>query len=52
MIGLDPVKIAEFERSLVMIRDLMNGRPVEWNGKELELTWAKGRPEIPMYVAG
>jgi probable F420-dependent oxidoreductase len=52
VIGLDPVKIAEFERSLVMIRDLMNGRPVEWNGKELELTWAKGRPEIPMYVAG
>ena len=52
VIGLDPVKIAEFERSLVMIRDLMNGRTVEWNGKELELTWAKGRPEIPMYVAG
>jgi len=30
----------------------MNGRSVEWNGKELELTWAKGRPEIPMYIAG
>jgi alkanesulfonate monooxygenase SsuD/methylene tetrahydromethanopterin reductase-like flavin-dependent oxidoreductase (luciferase family) len=44
--------MAEFERSLRMIKDLMNGRPVEWNGKELELTWAHGRPEIPMYVAG
>jgi probable F420-dependent oxidoreductase len=52
VIGLDPVKIAEFERALRMIKDLMNGRTVEWNGKELELKWAKGRPEIPMYVAG
>ncbi len=52
VIGLEPVRMAEFERSLVMMKDLMNGRPVEWNEKELELTWAKGRPEIPMYVAG
>ena len=52
VIGLEPVRMAEFERSLVMIKDLMNGRRVEWNGKELELTWAQGRPEIPMYVAG
>src|SRR3972149_11143075 len=50
--GREPVKMAEFERSLRMIKDLMNGRQVEWNGKELELKWAKGRPEIPMYVAG
>src|ERR671912_2300592 len=36
-----------------MIRDLMNGRKVEWNEKELELTWArKELPEIPMWVAG
>ena len=52
VIGLEPVKMAEFERSLVMMKDLMNGRPVEWNNKELELKWAKGRPEIPVYVAG
>ncbi len=52
VIGLDPVPVAEFERSLRMIKELMNGRPVEWNGEELELAWAKGRPEIPMYVAG
>jgi probable F420-dependent oxidoreductase len=52
VIGLDPVKMTEFERSLVMIKDLMNGRKVEWNGKELELKWAKKRPEIPMFVAG
>jgi len=34
-----------------MMKDLMNGRPVEWNGKELELTWAQGRERIPMYIA-
>jgi alkanesulfonate monooxygenase SsuD/methylene tetrahydromethanopterin reductase-like flavin-dependent oxidoreductase (luciferase family) len=44
--------VAEFERGVAMIRELMNGRPVSWNDKELELLWAKGRPEIPMYVAG
>jgi probable F420-dependent oxidoreductase len=52
VVGLQPVKVAEFERALVMMKELMNGRAVEWNGKELELKWAKGRPEIPMYVAG
>jgi probable F420-dependent oxidoreductase len=51
VIGYQPVKMAEFERALVMMKDLMNGRPVEWNGKELELEWAKGREPIPMYVA-
>jgi alkanesulfonate monooxygenase SsuD/methylene tetrahydromethanopterin reductase-like flavin-dependent oxidoreductase (luciferase family) len=43
--------MAEFESSCRMIKDLMNGRPVEWNGKELELTWAKDRERIPLYVA-
>jgi alkanesulfonate monooxygenase SsuD/methylene tetrahydromethanopterin reductase-like flavin-dependent oxidoreductase (luciferase family) len=52
VIGLKPVKVAEFEEACRMIRELMNGRPVEWNGKELELTWAKTEPDIPMYVAG
>jgi probable F420-dependent oxidoreductase len=52
VVGLKPVKVAEFETSCRMIKELMNGRGVEWNGKELELTWAKGRPEIPMYIAG
>ncbi|HJV30484.1 MAG TPA: LLM class flavin-dependent oxidoreductase, partial [Gaiellaceae bacterium] len=48
-----PVKVDEFERRLVMIKELMNGRTVEWNGKELELEWVrKELPEIPMYVAG
>jgi alkanesulfonate monooxygenase SsuD/methylene tetrahydromethanopterin reductase-like flavin-dependent oxidoreductase (luciferase family) len=35
-----------------MIKALMNGEQVQWNEKELELTWALKEPKIPMYVAG
>ena len=53
VVGLKPVRVDEFERRLRMIKDLMNGRAVEWNGKELELKWVrKELPDIPMYVAG
>jgi probable F420-dependent oxidoreductase len=51
-IGLQPVKMAEFEEACRMIKDFMNGRSVTWNGKELQLSWAKTEPEIPLYVAG
>jgi alkanesulfonate monooxygenase SsuD/methylene tetrahydromethanopterin reductase-like flavin-dependent oxidoreductase (luciferase family) len=31
----------------------MNGRPVEWNEKELQLKWVRPElPEIPMWIAG
>jgi probable F420-dependent oxidoreductase len=52
VVGLQPVKVAEFERRLGMIKDLMNGREVEWNEKGLTLEWARELREIPMYVAG
>ncbi len=52
VIGLQPVKVAEFEQACLMIKDLMNGRAVEWNDKELKLEWARTEPEIPLYVAG
>jgi probable F420-dependent oxidoreductase len=53
VVGLKPVKVAEFERALRMIKGLMNGRQVEWNEKELQLDWVRDElPEIPMYVAG
>src|SRR5439155_1728615 len=53
VVGLQPVKVAEFERRCRMVKDLMNGRPVEWNGKEIELKWARrDLPEIPMWIAG
>jgi probable F420-dependent oxidoreductase len=51
-IGQQPVKIAEFERSGAMIREFMNGRPVVWNEKELQLKWVRAElPPIPMWVA-
>jgi probable F420-dependent oxidoreductase len=52
-IGQQPVKVAEFERRLRMIKDFMNGRPVDWNDKELQLKWVRPElPEIPLWVAG
>jgi alkanesulfonate monooxygenase SsuD/methylene tetrahydromethanopterin reductase-like flavin-dependent oxidoreductase (luciferase family) len=51
-IGLQPVKVAEYEAATAMMKDLMNGRKAEWNGKELQLEWAKDLPEIPFYLAG
>ncbi len=53
VVGLKPVRVAEFEARLRMIKDLMNGRKVDWNEKELQLEWVRDElPEIPMQVAG
>ncbi|OLB24365.1 MAG: LLM class F420-dependent oxidoreductase, partial [Actinobacteria bacterium 13_2_20CM_68_14] len=53
VVGLKPVRVGEFEARLRMIKDLMNGRKVEWNEKELQLEWIRDElPEIPMQVAG
>src|SRR3954449_13309211 len=41
VVGLKPVKVDEFERRLAMIKELMNGRQVEWNDKELRLEWVR-----------
>jgi hypothetical protein len=52
-IGQQPVKVAEFERRLTMIKPFMNGEEVHWNDKDLQLKWV--RPELPrsrMWVAG
>ena len=53
VVGLQPVKVAEFEQRCRMMKDLMNGREVEWNDKQLKLEWAHTEHgEIPMWVAG
>jgi probable F420-dependent oxidoreductase len=53
VVGLKPVRVAEFEARCRMIKDLMNGRAVQWNDKELQLKWARtDLPEIPMWIAG
>jgi probable F420-dependent oxidoreductase len=52
-IGEQPVRVAEFERRIAMIREFMNGREVHWNDKDLQLKWVRPElPEIPMWVAG
>src|SRR4051812_33281814 len=53
VIGLQPVKVAEFERRCAMIKDLMNGRQVESNDTELRLPWVREElPELAMHIAG
>src|SRR5437660_4265913 len=53
VVGLKPVKVADFEERCKMIKELMNGRVVGWNEKELELKWVRDElPEIPMWIAG
>jgi probable F420-dependent oxidoreductase len=52
-IGQQPVKVAEFEAALAMIKPFMNGKEVNWNGRELQLKWVRAElPEIEMHVAG
>ena len=52
-IGQQPVRVAEFERRLAMIKPFMNGKEVQWNDKDLHLKWVRPElPEIPMWVAG
>src|SRR5262249_18299085 len=52
-IGQQPVRVAEFETALRMIKPFMNGEEVRWNDKDLQLKWVRSElPEIEMLVAG
>ena len=51
VMGRKPTPIAMFEERLRMIKDFMNGRPVDWEGTEIQLKWAADKEEIPLYVA-
>jgi probable F420-dependent oxidoreductase len=52
-IGRQPMKVAEFEKSLRMVKDFMNGREVNWNERDLQLKWVRPElPQIPVWVAG
>ena len=46
-IGLEPVKVREFEAATELIRELANGRTADWNGKQITLEWAKDLPGDP-----
>jgi len=53
VVGLKPVLVAEFEQRCAMIKELMNGREVDWNEKKLKLEWVREElPQIPMWIAG
>ena len=50
-VGRQPAKVGEIERACPMVKDLMNGRSVEWNGKEIELARARwDLPEVPTWI--
>ncbi len=52
-IGRTPMKAADFEQALRMVKPFMNGQDVTWNDKQLRLTWVRPElPEIEMHVAG
>ena len=52
-VGRKPMKVADFEEALQMIKPFMNGREVRWNDKDLQLKWVRPElPEIEMHVAG
>ena len=52
-VGRKPMKVADFEEALQMIKPFMNGKEVTWNDKQLQLKWVRPElPEIEMHVAG
>ena len=52
-IGRKPMKVADFEAALALVKPFMNGREVRWNEKDLQLKWVRPElPEIEMHVAG
>ena len=52
-VGRKPMRVAEFEEALEMVKPFMNGKEVTWNDKQLQLKWVRPElPEIEMHVAG
>jgi probable F420-dependent oxidoreductase len=53
VVGRKPMKVADFEEALKMVKPFMNGKEVTWNDKQLQLKWVRPElPEIEMHVAG
>ena len=51
VLGKPPITIAGTEEAISVIRDLVEGRPVTYEGTELTLTWT-GKWKLPIWVAG
>src|SRR4026209_1802249 len=51
VLGKPPITLAHTEEAIRVIRDLVEGRPVVYEGAELQLTWT-GKWRLPVWVAG
>jgi probable F420-dependent oxidoreductase len=51
VLGKPPTSMKTLEEAITVIRDLVEGRPVTFEGTELQLTWA-GKWTLPVWVAG
>jgi probable F420-dependent oxidoreductase len=51
VLGKPPTTMKTLEEAIGVIRDLVEGRSVTYEGTELQLTWA-GRWQLPVWVAG
>src|SRR4051794_25215807 len=51
VLGKPPITMAGTEEAITVIRDLVAGKPVTYEGTELQLTWS-GAWNLPVWVAG
>src|SRR5687767_1684524 len=51
VIGKPPVTLERLEVACRLIRDLVAGRTVDYEGAETQLKWAEGKWDIPIWIA-
>src|SRR4029079_6624852 len=51
VLGQPPITLAHTEEAIHVIKELVEGRPVAYEGAELQLTWS-GKWTLPVWVAG
>ncbi len=51
VLGKAPTSIKDLETAVHVIRALVEGRPIEYEGRMLQLTWTPGN-RLPVWVAG
>ena len=51
VLGKPPTSMKDLEQAVHVIRELVEGRAVEYEGTELQLTWSPGH-KLPVWIAG
>jgi probable F420-dependent oxidoreductase len=51
VLGKPPTSMKDLEEAVHVIRELVEGRPVQYEGTELQLTWSRG-DKLPVWIAG